>query len=64
MAKTFSVVVTRVNEGEHQREQEAFEALSVSVDEDGRVDVRTKTGGANFSSTGWGSVTITRVPGR
>ena len=63
---SYSVTVTRVNEGEHQNSEENYDDVTaVNVSDDGSVTVAREEGRqSNFAATTWGSVTITRVAGR
>lgn len=63
---TYTVTVTRVNEGPHQdAEVTVHNATSAEVSADGNVAIAAEDGnGRTFGATTWGSVTIVRVPGR
>lgn len=63
---SYSVTITRVNEGEHQNAEETYnDVTAVNVSGEGGVNITREEGkNSNFGATTWGSVTIVRVAGR
>ncbi len=57
----FTVTVARVAEGEHEDAEFTIEAVAVSVGEDGRLDIRTETGGQNLAHGSWGAFKVVRL---
>ena len=63
---SYSVTVTRVNEGAHEDAEKTYnDVTSVNVSDDGGLSITREEGRANrFGATTWGSVTVVRVTGR
>lgn len=65
MAEPLKITVYRINESEHKSPTESIEATTVSIDDDGSLNIKAANGrGWGFSKGTWGSIEIDRVPGR
>ena len=56
----FEVTVSRVNEGLHEEPYETFRATSISLDEEGNLQINTATGASMMGATLWGGFEVKR----
>ena len=60
--KTFTVRVARGNESANKSPEFTVQATSLTVSEDGSLQIETQEGGQSLGATTWGAVVIERVP--